>query len=181
MQLEITIELQNTDPNLENCNSWAGILELCNKFTEAFKSSIFLLIKYTILEQMSRKISQINFSFIQHLYVGDDLYITDYEQISSVCHGFGFSRGRRENWSWVRRGWMYCSHAWTTTFTCILYIHGSFTNTPRECSWFVFHKKPQIFKTPSFYIDIYTTKEKKHIPLWQHLKYRKWKHHVFGK
>lgn len=26
---------------------------------------------------------------------------------------------------------MYCSHAWTTTFTCILYIHGSFTNTPR--------------------------------------------------
>lgn len=37
---------------------------------------------------MSRKISQINFSFIQHLNVGDDLYITDYEQISSACHEF---------------------------------------------------------------------------------------------
>lgn len=46
-------------------------------FFPFFKSSIFLLIKYTRLEQMSRKISQINFSFIQHLYVGDDLYITD--------------------------------------------------------------------------------------------------------
>lgn len=40
---------------------------------------------------MSRKISQINFSFIQHLYVGDDLYISDYEQLSSVRHGV---RGR---------------------------------------------------------------------------------------
>lgn len=73
--------------------------EAYNEFKEAFKSSIFLLIKYTVLEQMSRKISQINFSFIQHLYVGDDLYINDYEQISSVCHGFRFDRGRREDWS----------------------------------------------------------------------------------
>lgn len=57
---------------------------------------IFLLIKYTILEQMSRKISQINFSFIQHLYVGDDLYITDYEQISSAFRGFRFRGGGGE-------------------------------------------------------------------------------------
>lgn len=74
---------------------------------------------------MPRKISQINFSFIQHLYVGDGLYDTDYKQSSSGVEG------RRSN-------------AWTTTFTCKLYIHGSFTNTPRECSWVVFHKKPQI-------------------------------------
>lgn len=82
---------------------------------------------------MSRKISQINFSFIQHLYVGDDLYITDYEQISSVFHGFRFGGGRG-GLELSAEGQMYCSHAWTTTFTCILYIHGSFTNTPRECS-----------------------------------------------
>ena len=65
----------------------ASITEAYNKLKEACKSSIFLLIKYTILEQMSRKISQINFSLIQHLYVGNDLYITDYEQISSGCRG----------------------------------------------------------------------------------------------
>lgn len=44
---------------------------------DTLKSSIVLLIKYTVLEQMSRKISQINFSFIQHLWVGNDLYIMD--------------------------------------------------------------------------------------------------------
>ncbi len=71
----------------------AQILKRDNEFKEAFKSSIFLLIKYTILEQVSRKISQINFSFIQHLYVGDELYVTDYEQVSSVFCGFGVSRG----------------------------------------------------------------------------------------
>lgn len=155
-----------------------------------FKSSIFLLIKYTILEQMSRKISQINFSFIQHLYVGDDLYITDYEHIFfrfSMGSGF-FSRGggTREDWSWVRRVQMYCSHAWTTTFTCILYIHGSFTNTPRECSWFVFPQKATVFLKPPFFIYIciyHQRKGKKQntFPFWQHLKYRKWKHHVAGK
>lgn len=109
------------------------ILKLYNESEEAFKCLIFLLIKYTILEQMSRKISQINFSFIQHLYVGDDLYITDYEQISSVCHGFRF-RGEEGGMELGAEGQMYCSHAWTTTFTCILYIHGSFINTPTECS-----------------------------------------------
>lgn len=48
---------------------------------------------------MSRKISQINFSFIQHLYVGDDLYITDYEHIFfrfSMGSGFFFEGGGDE-------------------------------------------------------------------------------------
>lgn len=79
---------------------------------------------------MSWKISQINFSFIQHLQVGENLYITDQEHLSLVCHGFRFG-GRGVRFGLCVEGKMYCSHAWTTTFTCILYIHGSFTNTPK--------------------------------------------------
>lgn len=57
--------------------------------TSLLNLPILLLIKYTILEQMSRKISQINFSFIRHLYVGDVIStLTDYEQVSSAFHGF---------------------------------------------------------------------------------------------
>lgn len=115
-------------PEFSKLSLWVHILRLNNEFKEAFKSSIFLLIKYTILEQMSRKISQINFSFIQHLYVGDDLYITDYEQISSVFRGVRFQGEEEGGLELSAEGQMYCSHAWTTTFTCILYIHGSFTN-----------------------------------------------------
>lgn len=36
---------------------------------------------------MSQKISQIDFSFSQHLYVGDGLYIIDYKQTSSAFCG----------------------------------------------------------------------------------------------
>jgi len=70
----------NSGWNFRRTDSEAFAMTLKQKkeaFFPFFKSSIFLLIKYTRLEQMSRKISQINFSFIQHLYVGDDLYITD--------------------------------------------------------------------------------------------------------
>lgn len=55
---------------------------------------IVLLIKYTILEQRSQKISQINFSFIQRLYVGDvSTLLTMFRVLGrSVCRG-GLSGG----------------------------------------------------------------------------------------
>lgn len=54
---------------------------------------LFLLIKYTILEQMSRKILQINFSFIRHFICWwRDLYVTDYERVLFSFPGdFGVS------------------------------------------------------------------------------------------
>ena len=114
-----------------------------------FKSSIFLLIKYTILEQMSRKISQINFSFIQHLYVGDDLYITDYEHIFfrfSVGSGFFFEGGGRRR-TGAECGGFRCTvatpgqrhlHAYCT-YMVVLQIHQESVHD------LFFHKKPQFF------------------------------------
>lgn len=69
-------------PQLVNHNQ----LQANRDVTKTLKSYLFLLIKYTILEQMSRKISLINFSFIRQLYVGNDFYVTmsRYLQVATV-------------------------------------------------------------------------------------------------
>lgn len=87
--------------------------------------------------------------------------MTDYKQGSLALGGGGQISGEEE--AECRQGQMYSSHA-RTTFTCILYIHCSFTNTPRVFMIYFPQKvPPYIVYTVSVCIYIFYTHTHIHV------------------